>query len=339
MIHAGDLINSGNRDAEWGEWFGAGGWLNAMVPSVPTPGNHEYPATRTSRIRPAVVAPLAAAVHAARERPGGLEETVYWLDYQGVRIISLNSNEQQAASRSPGSTTCWATIPTRGPCARFITRSSRRPRAATIRRSAQLWKPIFDKYSVDLVLQGHDHTYGRFGQELSRERRHRRQRPQPRGRHGVCRLGQRARRCTTSIARPDDARAAEDTQLYQIISIDGDTLRYEARTATGELYDAFRLNETARRDSTSWSTKSPTRPSGWAASARRSRRRPIRGRLRRFELSKICAFGRCAKVFRLFFAITFFACVHLETRENDVSGAHFSADAYRVGPIGWHQVS
>ncbi|MGE3315898.1 MAG: metallophosphoesterase, partial [Planctomycetaceae bacterium] len=38
-------------------------------------------------------------------------------------------------------------------------------------------------------------------------------------------------------------RAAEDTQLYQIISIDGSTLRYEARTATGELYDAFRLTK------------------------------------------------------------------------------------------------
>ena len=41
------------------------------------------------------------------------------------------------------------------------------------------------------------------------------------------------------------ARAAENTQLYQIISIDGDALRYEARTATGELYDAFRLKKRA----------------------------------------------------------------------------------------------
>jgi hypothetical protein len=40
-------------------------------------------------------------------------------------------------------------------------------------------------------------------------------------------------------------RAAENTQLYQIISIDGGTLRYEARTAVGELYDAFEL---AKRD-------------------------------------------------------------------------------------------
>jgi hypothetical protein len=39
------------------------------------------------------------------------------------------------------------------------------------------------------------------------------------------------------------ARAAENTQLYQIISIDGDALRYEARTAAGELYDAFRLTK------------------------------------------------------------------------------------------------
>ena len=32
-----------------------------------------------------------------------------------------------------------------------------------------------------------------------------------------------------------------NTQLYQIIHIDGDELRYEARTAIGELYDSFTL--------------------------------------------------------------------------------------------------
>jgi hypothetical protein len=44
----------------------------------------------------------------------------------------------------------------------------------------------------------------------------------------------------------DEARAtmrpvAEDTQLFQVIRIDGARLRYEARTATGRLYDAFEL--------------------------------------------------------------------------------------------------
>ena len=37
------------------------------------------------------------------------------------------------------------------------------------------------------------------------------------------------------------APVAEDTQLYQRVRIDGDTLHYEARTATGRLYDAFSL--------------------------------------------------------------------------------------------------
>jgi len=40
-------------------------------------------------------------------------------------------------------------------------------------------------------------------------------------------------------------RLAEDTQLYQVISIDGSKLRFEARTATGKLYDAFELQKRA----------------------------------------------------------------------------------------------
>jgi hypothetical protein len=38
-------------------------------------------------------------------------------------------------------------------------------------------------------------------------------------------------------------RVAEDTQLYQVIHIDGDKLRFEARTAIGDLYDAFELHK------------------------------------------------------------------------------------------------
>ncbi|MEM9936836.1 MAG: metallophosphoesterase, partial [Bacteroidota bacterium] len=36
-------------------------------------------------------------------------------------------------------------------------------------------------------------------------------------------------------------RGAENTQLFQVISIDGDKLSFEAYTATGQLYDAFDL--------------------------------------------------------------------------------------------------
>jgi hypothetical protein len=38
-------------------------------------------------------------------------------------------------------------------------------------------------------------------------------------------------------------RRAANTQLFQIISIEGNELMYEAYTATGELYDAFSLQK------------------------------------------------------------------------------------------------
>ena len=40
-------------------------------------------------------------------------------------------------------------------------------------------------------------------------------------------------------------RAGEDLQLYQLITVDGDELRYAARTATGRPYDAFTLKKRA----------------------------------------------------------------------------------------------
>ena len=42
MLHAGDLINHSESNEEWGEWFYAGGFIHATVPSIMTPGNHEY---------------------------------------------------------------------------------------------------------------------------------------------------------------------------------------------------------------------------------------------------------------------------------------------------------
>ena len=242
MIHAGDLINSGNRDAEWGEWFGAGAWLNAMVPSVPTPGNHEYPRSGESRLSPRALShhwrpQFTLPAHG----PEGLDESVYWLDYQGTRIVSLNSNEKQrdqvewidrVLADNPNK---WTVITFHHPIY-----SAARGRDNPRLRSQ--WKPLFDKYKVDLVLTGHDHTYGRFKQNLSENVASGTNARSPEG-GTIYVVSISGPKMYTLGRRPIMRRGAEDTQLYQIISIDGDTLRYEARTATGELYDAFRLNK------------------------------------------------------------------------------------------------
>ena len=240
MLHAGDLINSGNRDAEWGEWFGAAGWLNAMVPSVPTPGNHEYPRDKS---RPLLRSQLSHHWRPQFTLPEnglpGLEETVYWLDYQGVRIVSLNSNElekeqvpwlEKVLQENPHK---WTVLTFHHPV--YSTAKGRDN--PEIRN---LWKPLFDKYRVDLVLQGHDHGYGRFGQELSENVGSGTNARSPDG--GTIYVVSVSGPKMYHVERtPQMRRAAENTQLYQIISIDGDTLRYEARSADGKPYDGFRL--------------------------------------------------------------------------------------------------
>jgi len=40
MIHAGDMVEHKNNAREWNEWFSAGGWIFATIPSLPVTGNH-----------------------------------------------------------------------------------------------------------------------------------------------------------------------------------------------------------------------------------------------------------------------------------------------------------
>jgi 3',5'-cyclic AMP phosphodiesterase CpdA len=251
-LHAGDLVNRGNRDAEWGEWCQAGGWINAMMPTVAVPGNHEYDITRNVPLPEYDDADkepprsLASRWQARFEFPHNgpvefshhLAETVFFFDYQGVRFVALNSMEDLEAqagwldavlSENPQR---WTIATHHHPVF-----SSKHGRDNSELRDA--WQPVYDKHHVDLVLQGHDHTYARSG--LLRYKN---------VGTGVTARSENAGTVyvvSVSGAKMYDAqsgpfrRIAEDTQLYQTITIDGDQLRYEARTAAGTLYDAFLL--------------------------------------------------------------------------------------------------
>lgn len=235
ILHAGDLINHANNDENWGEWFEAAGWINRVIPSVAVPGNHEHykPKDAHGRILSRLWRPQ---FEYPRNGLKGLEDTNYFLDYQGVRIVGMNSSvdhDEQAEwldSILADNPNRWTILTFHHPV--FS--------AAAKRDNPELreaWLPIIDKYNVDLILQGHDHTYGR-SQKLS---------------SGTM-VGKSVGGSVyvVSISGPkmynltetnDDimARMAEDTQLYQMITIDGNTLKYIARTAAGDLYDAFDL--------------------------------------------------------------------------------------------------
>jgi 3',5'-cyclic AMP phosphodiesterase CpdA len=240
MLHAGDLINNANSDAQWGDWFAAGDWLNAMIPCIATPGNHEYATVKkddkeikqlSNHWRPTFAFP--------ENGPEGLEETAYWFDYQGTRIISLNSNEDEAKQVE------WVENVLNTNANRWTIVTFHHPIYSTAQgrdnqTQRELWKPLFDKYRVDLVLQGHDHSYGRSGLDLPVN----------------LNTGLQTRKGPTvyvvSVSgpkqydtgqRPLFHRMAGGTQLYQIIHVDHDELRFEAHVANGELYDAFTLRK------------------------------------------------------------------------------------------------
>lgn len=257
IIHAGDLINNAHNDRQWHEWFSAQGWMAGMVASVPVTGNHEYslhalsdttnPLTNLSvQWRPQFTLPENGIPQ--------LPETNYTFDYQGVRFIVLNSNgmlAEQAVwlekqlSDNPNT---WTIVTQHHPI--FSTAGER-----DNEKLRNLWKPLFDKYKVDLVLQGHDHTYAR-GQASSVPIN------TPSGVNNRDPNGGTIYVVSVSGGKMYDLkrdswnkynalleRGAENTQLFQVIQVDGDKLTYKAYTTSGALYDAFELRKGNKKGS------------------------------------------------------------------------------------------
>lgn len=231
ILHAGDLINNNDRDEQWGEWHQGAGWINRSVFSIPTPGNHEYKKQPDGRI--ALTVNWRPQFTLPENGIPSLPETNYYLDIQDVRIVSLNSNVQQTEQAA------WLERLLANNPNRWTILTFHHPILSTAKgrdnpQLRALWQPIIDKSKVDLVLTGHDHTYGRSNLQT-----------------GLSTM-KAGTVYVVSVSGPKMyqleksawmERSAEDTQLYQIIRINGDKLAYEARTARGTLYDAFELQK------------------------------------------------------------------------------------------------
>ncbi len=241
VIHAGDLINTAHRDYEWAQWYKAGGFIHSQWTAIPVVGNHEFmslveeePRKLSIQWRPQFTLPVE------NDLVPELHETVYTVDYQDIRIIILNSNDELEAqtqyieNQLKNCTAKWKIIT----CHHSVF-------APAMGRNFQFardhWKPLLDKYSVDLVLNGHDHTYARGHVPVRTT-----------DGQNTCNLGTVY---ITSISGPkmyeldteqmetyiDDGyqpdKTAEQTQFFQVITVEEDTLTYVAYTALGEEFD------------------------------------------------------------------------------------------------------
>lgn len=253
IIHTGDLINRSNNDKEWGEWHYGGGFINGMIPSLPSPGNHEYVRDDNRKL---ILDPHWGVQYTLPGNgPKGLEESVYYIDYQNMKVISLDSQMiilDEASAKIQyewlekvlkENTKLWTVITFHHPI--FSTAKSR-----DNKEFRERFKPLFDKYHIDLVLQGHDHTYSR-GQNL------------PRGLSGREVSGPVY---LVSVAGPkmykvDGAKwmnvSLENTQLFQVIHVDGEKLKFEAYKTSGELFDAFSLKKSSKNKAAEFTDMNP----------------------------------------------------------------------------------
>ena len=110
----------------------------------------------------------------------------------------------------------------------------------------KLWKPLFDEFKVDLVLNGHDHVYSRTGDLAGAKVEN-----VPNG-YQQAYDPDVGTVYVVSVSGPKmyeftkgnyAKKILEDTQLYQIIKISGNDLRFQAFDATGNLYDEFKLKK------------------------------------------------------------------------------------------------
>ena len=240
LLHAGDLVNRRNRDHEWGEWYYAGGWIYSMIPSIATPGNHEYGKDEndnyvlSSHWKPTFTLP--------ENGPKGYDETAYFIDYQDVRIISFDAPAFYRSAADSIAQVLWLDSLLAETDAKWKIVTMHYPIYSTkfgrdnteLRTAVQ---PILQRYGVDIVLTGHDHGYGR-GTNIP--------------------IGVREKNSldgpiyVVSVSGPKMydigfgawmQRGASNTQLFQILNVTDDVLKFEAYTVDNQLYDAFEIHK------------------------------------------------------------------------------------------------
>lgn len=260
FLHAGDLVQKGDSDYNWAEWFVAGGFIHAMTPSVPVPGNHENISIPTDDGRVRYRTPLwrpQFTLPVEKELPEHLHEMNYDVRVsKDLHIFVVDSAQTSFDAQAKWlnrelgqSDAKWKVVTMHHPY--FVPAAFDRRDADAARRKALT--PVVDRNDVDLVLTGHIHTYSRS--TLSDERTSRALVGEPRDVKTVFTISSSGAKSgdiysdTGLDSRAGDGeadfgdirmdRVAGNTPMFQVIRIDDDLLTYTAHMATGEVYDRF----------------------------------------------------------------------------------------------------
>ncbi|MCA9445020.1 MAG: metallophosphoesterase, partial [Candidatus Omnitrophica bacterium] len=150
-VMAGDLVNRGAERDDWDVYFENAEGVFDHRQVVPCPGNHEYHGGDCTLYREHFALPTNGS-------PNIHEENSYVMEYSNAIFIVLDSNLE------PETQTEWLEeqLKNTDKTWKFVVYHHPAYSSGPSRDNPEirkLWGDIFDKYHVDIALQGHDHAY------------------------------------------------------------------------------------------------------------------------------------------------------------------------------------
>ena len=237
---AGDLVAEGYDDRLWGELFDGFGFISATVPILPCVGNHDiHQADGGNSFRtPAVWRHHFVLPHNGPEGVSTLDQQAYSVDYQGVRFVVIDANLFEGGNSSlPGreamrdAQVAWVEKQLKenpNPWTIVMQHQGVYP-IAHKRDFPELQKylvPLYEKYKVALVLQGHDHAYGRITK------------------NGVTYMisvsGPKMYELDSKYAKQMD-KTITNEQMYQVVDVNAARIALGAYSVDGRLLDSVEI--------------------------------------------------------------------------------------------------
>ena len=228
-LYIGDLIDK-RLERDWTEYFHHIDTLSAVMPQLITPGNHEQ--------QKGILRNLDErweAINAyPKNGPEGATRYGRAFHYGNLFILSLTTYElpnprvlieqyEWAEEQLKNASEPWKIVAIHHPAF-----SVAQHRFSPLSR--YLFRPLFEKYGVAMIMQGHDHVYGRRS-AIEDD-------PTAAPLYVVSNLS--LKQYVPNLDRHFD-RIGVDIRLYQRINVSADTLTYAAYTLEQELYDSVTI--------------------------------------------------------------------------------------------------
>lgn len=228
-IIAGDLVNTGLHRDDWDQLFNYAGKTVSRKPLMAVPGNHDS--------QDGLGAWMYEDMFSFPENgPEGLNpERTYSFRYQNALYLMLDATLPTAPQTEwmhevlSKNTSDWVFVVTHFPPYNAV-----EPYENLIKE----WVPVFDKYSVDMVMGGHYHYYMRskplINSEISLN--------PTIGTRYIISIGTTGKNKEAPIGDYAEVQFAAEF-LYQHVEVAGKTLHYTSYNLDGEIVDEFSLTK------------------------------------------------------------------------------------------------